>query len=170
MRYDRARQSLDWHATYIVASFVAGASAPRNHKRAGSAWVEPACDRWFLCAESLPERLSALSPRLLDGSLSRRGHRRARTPCRRWLGPTATGHWTGRGAAVRERAIAWSRKCSKRTTTRTRTPMRRSARNACFSTRNMRGLVTRRQTHARSSPSDLPAGHRRGKVRRGRLR
>ena len=26
MRYDRARQSLDRHATYIVAAFVAGAS------------------------------------------------------------------------------------------------------------------------------------------------
>ena len=26
MRYDRARQSLDRHATYIVATFVAGAS------------------------------------------------------------------------------------------------------------------------------------------------
>ena len=26
MRYDRARQSLDRHATYVVAAFVAGAS------------------------------------------------------------------------------------------------------------------------------------------------
>jgi hypothetical protein len=26
MRYDRARRSLDRHATYIVATFVAGAS------------------------------------------------------------------------------------------------------------------------------------------------
>ena len=26
MRYDRGRQSLDRHATYIVAAFVAGAS------------------------------------------------------------------------------------------------------------------------------------------------
>ncbi len=26
MRYDRARQSLDHHATYIVATFVAGPS------------------------------------------------------------------------------------------------------------------------------------------------
>jgi integrase/recombinase XerD len=26
MRYDRARQSLDRHATYIVAAFVAGAA------------------------------------------------------------------------------------------------------------------------------------------------
>ena len=26
MRYDRARQSLDRHATYIVAAFVAGAT------------------------------------------------------------------------------------------------------------------------------------------------
>jgi hypothetical protein len=26
MRYDRARKSLDRHATYIVAAFVAGAS------------------------------------------------------------------------------------------------------------------------------------------------
>jgi len=26
MRYDRGRQSLDRHATYIVATFVAGAS------------------------------------------------------------------------------------------------------------------------------------------------
>ena len=28
MRYDRARHSLDRHATYIVAAFVAGASRP----------------------------------------------------------------------------------------------------------------------------------------------
>lgn len=26
MRYDRARVSLDWHATYIVAAFIAGAA------------------------------------------------------------------------------------------------------------------------------------------------
>jgi hypothetical protein len=31
MRYDRGRQSLDRHATYIVAAFVAGAAAnPRT--------------------------------------------------------------------------------------------------------------------------------------------
>jgi hypothetical protein len=29
MRYDRARQSPDRHATYIVAAFVAGAAANR---------------------------------------------------------------------------------------------------------------------------------------------
>jgi integrase/recombinase XerD len=37
MRYDRARQSLDRHATYIVATFVAGASrgdaGPEGHRR-----------------------------------------------------------------------------------------------------------------------------------------
>jgi len=27
MRYDRARVSLDWHATYIVAAYLAGAAA-----------------------------------------------------------------------------------------------------------------------------------------------
>jgi len=26
MRYDRARVSLDWHATYVVAAFFAGAA------------------------------------------------------------------------------------------------------------------------------------------------
>jgi hypothetical protein len=26
MRYDRARVSLDWHATYIVSAFIAGAA------------------------------------------------------------------------------------------------------------------------------------------------
>jgi len=26
MRYDRARGSLDWHATYIVATYLAGAA------------------------------------------------------------------------------------------------------------------------------------------------
>lgn len=31
MRYDRARQSLDRHATYIVAAFVAGASRSAEH-------------------------------------------------------------------------------------------------------------------------------------------
>jgi hypothetical protein len=30
MRYDRARHSLDRHATYIVATFLAGASRPAN--------------------------------------------------------------------------------------------------------------------------------------------
>jgi hypothetical protein len=28
MRYDRGRQSLDRHATYVVAAFVAGAARP----------------------------------------------------------------------------------------------------------------------------------------------
>lgn len=28
MRYDRARRSLDWHAIYIVSTFIAGATVP----------------------------------------------------------------------------------------------------------------------------------------------
>jgi hypothetical protein len=28
MRDDRARRSLDWHATYIVSTFIAGATRP----------------------------------------------------------------------------------------------------------------------------------------------
>jgi hypothetical protein len=30
MRYDRARTSLDRHATYIVATYVAGAAIPKG--------------------------------------------------------------------------------------------------------------------------------------------
>ncbi len=37
MRYDRARASLDRHATYIVAAYVAGATG----NGAGLAWLRP---------------------------------------------------------------------------------------------------------------------------------
>src|SRR5207249_3519486 len=37
MRYDRARVSLDWHATYIVATLVAGAT--RQQRRHATARV-----------------------------------------------------------------------------------------------------------------------------------
>ena len=31
MRYDRARVSLDRHATYVVAAYIAGAARQRDH-------------------------------------------------------------------------------------------------------------------------------------------
>jgi hypothetical protein len=37
MRYDRARGSLDRHATYIVAAYVAGAAGSRDTSQEGSA-------------------------------------------------------------------------------------------------------------------------------------
>jgi len=36
MRYDRGRQSLDRHATYIVATFIAGASRENTGRRSVS--------------------------------------------------------------------------------------------------------------------------------------
>lgn len=44
MRYDRARQSLDRHATYIVATFVAGASSVIHPARPGRAAADTHAD------------------------------------------------------------------------------------------------------------------------------
>ena len=38
IRYDRARGSLDRHATYIVAAYVAGAARYRHTRGGGPAW------------------------------------------------------------------------------------------------------------------------------------
>jgi hypothetical protein len=46
MRYDRARGSLDRHATNVVAAYLAGAARQAaNCPQADSAWPDPAARR-----------------------------------------------------------------------------------------------------------------------------
>jgi integrase len=55
MRYDRARVSLDRHATYIVATFIAGASRSRTDAGYGRCW-RPRHRPSFTCASDLLRR------------------------------------------------------------------------------------------------------------------